>query len=102
MKNGYTTQQSYLIGFVLSVVLTIIPFFVVASYDTMNKEILINIIVSCSVIQIFVHLIFFLHVGNMSNQAWSLISLIFTVFIVFILVLGSVWIMTHLHYNLMI
>ncbi|AGC03522.1 cytochrome o ubiquinol oxidase protein CyoD [Candidatus Blochmanniella chromaiodes str. 640] len=100
MKNGYT-QKSYLIGFVLSLVLTIVPFFMV-TYDTINKKILINIIVFCSIMQIIVHLIFFLHLGNVSNQAWNLISLIFTIFIVFILVLGSVWIMTHLHHNLMI
>lgn len=100
MKNGYT-QKSYLIGFVLSVVLTIVPF-VMVTHDAINKKILINIIVFCSIMQIIVHLIFFLHLGNVSNQAWNLISLIFTIFIVFILVLGSVWIMTHLHHNLMI
>ncbi|URJ32647.1 cytochrome o ubiquinol oxidase subunit IV [Blochmannia endosymbiont of Camponotus sp.] len=101
MKNGYT-QKSYLIGFVLSVVLTIVPFVIVAHDAIHNKIILINIIVFCAIMQIFVHLICFLHLGNVSNQAWNLISLIFTVFIVFILVLGSVWIMTHLHHNLMI
>lgn len=100
MKNSYT-QKSYLIGFVLSVVLTIVPFFIV-THDAINKKILINIIVLCSVVQIFVHLIFFLHLGHISNQSWNLISLIFTIFIVFILVLGSIWIMTHLHHNLMI
>ncbi|URJ32920.1 cytochrome o ubiquinol oxidase subunit IV [Candidatus Blochmannia vicinus] len=100
MKNGYT-HNSYLIGFVLSMILTIIPFFMV-TYNIINKKILMNIIISCAVIQIFVHLIFFLHLGNTSHKVWNLISLMFTVFIVFILIFGSIWIMTHLHHNLMI
>ncbi|WHL24871.1 MAG: cytochrome o ubiquinol oxidase subunit IV [Candidatus Blochmannia vicinus] len=100
MKNAYT-HNAYLIGFILSIILTIIPFFMV-TYNITNNKILTNIIISCAVIQIFVHLICFLHLGNVSHQLWNLIFLIFTVFIVFILVFGSIWIMTHLHHNLMI
>ncbi|WP_236840124.1 cytochrome o ubiquinol oxidase subunit IV [Blochmannia endosymbiont of Camponotus nipponensis] len=70
--------------------------------STINKNLLKYIIIFCSITQVFVHLIFFLHLENTPHQTWNLISLIFTVFIVFILVLGSIWIMTHLHHNLMI
>lgn len=93
--------KSYFIGFILSIILTIIPFWAVKYHNTINKVILLILIISCAIIQIYIHLILFIHLNNTSNKIWNLISLIFTMFIVFILILGSIWIMTHLHHNLM-
>lgn len=98
----HRTYKSYLLGFVLSIILTIIPFYMIEYYSVINKLLLLLIIVSCAVIQIYIHLILFLHLNNIFHQMWNFISLIFTIFIIFILILGSTWIMTHLHHNLMI
>lgn len=99
--NTYTIK-SYFLGFVLSIIFTIIPFYTTAYCSTINKLTLFIIIITCAIIQIYIHLILFLHLNNTAHQKWHLISLIFTIFIIFILILGSIWIMTHLHHNLMI
>lgn len=96
----HPTNNSHWRGLVLSMIFTIIPFCIV-QYNFFEKNTSLIIIVLCSVIQIYIHLIYFLHIGEVSNQEWYIISLVFTVFILLILICGSVWIMTHLHYNLM-
>lgn len=92
--------QTHWVGFILSIFLTIIPFYIIKC-NFFEKNISLIMIIICAVVQIYVHLIYFLHLGRMTHTRWNLISLIFTIFIVFILVLGSIWIMTHLHHNLM-
>ncbi|ADV33641.1 cytochrome o ubiquinol oxidase, subunit IV [Candidatus Blochmanniella vafra str. BVAF] len=98
--NNNNSNTSYFIGFVLSLILTIIPFYTI-QYNIFDKKILLIITISCALIQIYIHLVYFLHLIHISDRKWIITSLIFTIFIVFILVLGSVWIMTHLHHNLM-
>lgn len=96
----HSKNHSYWIGFGLSMIFTTIPFYIM-QYNIFEKNISLIIIVLCAIIQIYIHLTYFLHLGcNMLNQEWYIVSLIFTIFIVLILVLGSIWIMTHLHYNL--
>lgn len=102
MKTIHYTSKSYFLGFILSVILTIIPFYIIGYCDLINKSVLLLIIISCAIIQIYVHLILFLHLNNISNQIWNIISLVFTIFVVFVLILGSIWIMEHLHHNLII
>lgn len=97
----HPTNQSHWIGLGLSIIFTIIPFYVV-EYNFFQKNVSLIIIILCAITQIYVHLTFFLHLGHALNQEWYIVSLIFTVFILLILILGSIWIMTHLHTNLMI
>lgn len=99
--NQYTIK-SYFIGFILSTILTIIPFYIIEYCNILNKSTLLLIIISCAIIQIYIHLILFIHLNNILNQIWNVVSLIFTIFITFVLIFGSTWIMTHLHHNLMI
>ncbi|MDR6355358.1 cytochrome o ubiquinol oxidase subunit IV [Pseudomonas psychrotolerans] len=49
-----------------------------------------------------VHLYFFLHLNTSEEQRWNVISFGFTVVIVGIVVVGSLWIMYHMHHNMMI
>lgn len=94
-------NRSNWIGFGLSMIFTVIPFWII-KYNTFTRKISLIIIIMSAIIQIYIHLIYFLHLNHELNQKWFIISLIFTVFILLILVLGSIWIMTHLHCNLMI
>jgi cytochrome o ubiquinol oxidase operon protein cyoD len=47
-------------------------------------------------------LFFFLHVGMGSKPRWHLISFLFTALIILIVVVGTVWIMNNLDYNMML
>ncbi|AKC60406.1 Cytochrome o ubiquinol oxidase protein CyoD [Blochmannia endosymbiont of Camponotus (Colobopsis) obliquus] len=98
--NYQIKNKNHLVGFIISLALTIVPFTAVLYLD-INKKILTTLIIVCALIQIFVHLIFFIHLNNIKKQQWNFISLIFTILITFILITGSLWIMHHLNHNLM-
>lgn len=100
-SDTHGSYRSYLIGFVLSVILTIIPFLVVMEELTDNKAWAIFIIFGLGAIQILVHVFYFLHVTVKAEDGWQLMSLIFTGIVLVIILAGSIWVMFHLHENMM-
>jgi cytochrome o ubiquinol oxidase operon protein cyoD len=97
---GHGTVKSYVIGFILSVILTAIPFGLTMTH-MMPASTLVPVVVAIAVVQILVHLYFFLHMNTSSSQVWNNAAFIFTVLIVGILVIGSLWVMYHLNTNMM-
>lgn len=93
--------KGYLIGFVLSVVLTAIPFWLVMSGAIDNKQATAIVIMAFAVVQIVVHMVFFLHMNTASEGGWSMLALIFTMILVVIVLTGSLWVMYHLNANMM-
>lgn len=98
---SHGTFKSYMIGFVLSVILTAIPFWLVMGGVLENKTLLVIAIMGLGVIQIFVHMIYFLHMDTRSEGGWTFMALIFTITLVVIMLAGSVWVMYHLNHNMM-
>lgn len=92
--------KTYMIGFLLSVVLTAIPFWLVMT-EALAPQTTGLIITAFAVVQIIVHMIFFLHMNHKSEGGWNMLALIFTIVIVVIAVAGSVWVMYHLNTNMM-
>ncbi len=97
---GHGTVKSYTIGFILSVILTAIPF-ALTMMHMLPVGTLVPVIVAIGVVQILVHLFFFLHMNTSSSQMWNNAAFVFTVLIVGILVIGSLWVMYHLNANMM-
>ena len=95
------SRRSYLTGFVLSVILTAIPFWLVMADMIESRQITALLIFGCAIVQIVVHVVYFLHVDTRAEGGWTLISFVFTVVIVAIMIGGSVWVMYHLNSNLM-
>jgi cytochrome o ubiquinol oxidase operon protein cyoD len=95
------TLREYLIGFGLSVVLTAIPFWLVMSGVLGNKQATGFIIMGFAVVQIVVHMIYFLHMNAKSDEGWTMVALVFTLILVVIALAGSLWIMHHLNTNMM-
>lgn len=93
--------RGYLIGFVLSVILTAIPFWLVMSGAIDNKQATAIVIMAFAVVQIVVHMVFFLHMNTASEGGWSILALIFTLILVVIVLTGSLWVMYHLNANMM-
>ena len=93
--------KQYTVGFILSIILTIIPFGMVMT-GGFERGVLIAAIAITAVAQIFVQLVYFLHMNSSSEQRWNVIAFIYTVLTIAILLVGSVWIMNYLHYNMMI
>lgn len=59
-------------------------------------------VVGLAVVQIVVHLVYFLHMNTSSEERWNLVALLFTAMIIAIVVVGSLWIMYNLNINMMV
>jgi cytochrome o ubiquinol oxidase operon protein cyoD len=95
------TLRDYLVGFTLSVVLTAIPFWLVMGSVLPSKQVAGFVIMAFAVAQIFVHMVYFLHMNAKSEQGWTLVALLFTLVLVVIALAGSLWVMNHLNTNMM-
>jgi cytochrome o ubiquinol oxidase operon protein cyoD len=96
-----STRRGYLIGFLLSAVLTAIPFWLVMAHVIADPQVAVIAVVGLAFVQIIVHTVFFLHVNTRSEGGWTLLTLMFTAVIITIVVSGSLWIMYHLNSNMM-
>jgi cytochrome o ubiquinol oxidase operon protein cyoD len=92
--------KSYLTGFVLSLILTAIPFALVMR-GTVSASAALAGIFSAGVVQILVHLHYFLHLDTSSAARWNVLSMIFTLLIMALFVGGTLWIMSTLNYRMM-
>lgn len=93
--------KGYMTGFLLSVVLTAIPFWLVMGGVFEDGQTTTMIIVAFAVVQIFVHMIYFLHMNTRSEGGWNMLALIFTMVLVVITLSGSLWVMYHMNSNMM-
>jgi cytochrome o ubiquinol oxidase operon protein cyoD len=93
--------RSYLTGFVLSAILTAIPFWLVMSGAVHDKLATALLIVAFAAVQIIVHMIYFLHMTPKAEGGWSMMALLFTLVVVVISLSGSLWVMYHLNANMM-
>ncbi|MGYP003390413373 len=95
--------KQYTIGFILSVLLTVIPFgMVMAGMQETQRGLVVAVIAITAVAQILVQLVYFLHMNSSSEQRWNVIAFVYTILCIAVLLIGSVWIMNYLHYNMMI
>jgi len=101
MAHGDITLSGYLTGFLLSVFLTAVPFYLVMSGVLGDKQVTAFVIMAFAAVQIVVHMIYFLHMNAKAESGWTLMSLIFTVVVLAIALSGSLWIMYHLKVNMM-
>jgi cytochrome o ubiquinol oxidase operon protein cyoD len=97
----HITIGGYMTGFVLSVILTAIPFWLVMADVLADNRTTSLVIMAFAVVQIVVHMIYFLHMNTTSENGWSMMALIFTIVMVVIALSGSLWVMNHLNSNMM-
>lgn len=100
------TLGSYITGFILSIALTLTAAWLVWMYiasgrTLFGRTLLIEILIALAIAQLFVQLTFFMHLVDESGPRWKLGALVSAVGIILIVVIGSIWIMNHLNYNMM-
>ena len=98
---AHSTLKGYLTGFVLAVILTAIPFWLVMSGGLAKSSTTALVVLALAAVQIVVHMIYFLHMNTKSEGGWNMLALIFTMVLVVITLSGSIWIMYHLNNNMM-
>jgi cytochrome o ubiquinol oxidase subunit IV len=104
---GKKNLVAYSTGIVLSIILTLIPYELVVSYSSPNeymhsKVFIISMLVICALVQLFVQIICFLRLNIKSPEGRvNVMSFLFAILVVLVIVGFSIWIMTHLNYNMM-
>ncbi|MAF01453.1 cytochrome o ubiquinol oxidase subunit IV [Herbaspirillum huttiense] len=98
---AHGTMKDYVTGFVLAVILTAIPFWMVMNKTIANPATLGIVLLVFAAVQIVVHIKYFLHMNSKSEGGWNMLAMIFTVVIVVIALSGSLWVMYHLNHNMM-
>ena len=97
----HSSLREYAIGFVLSVILTAIPFWLVMAKVIADRNTAVLVLGGFAVVQILVHMVYFLHMNGKVEGGWTLLSTIFTVVFVAIAIAGTLWVMFHMNANMM-
>lgn len=97
----HSTLKGYLTGFVMAVILTAIPFYLVMAKTFPSSTTTAIVILAFAAVQIVVHMVYFLHMDGKAEGGWSMLALVFTMVLVVITLSGSLWVMYHLNHNMM-
>jgi cytochrome o ubiquinol oxidase subunit IV len=100
ISNPAEMRTSYLIGYGLALALTAIPFAIVA-FGLMAAGPALVVIAILAVLQVLVHLYFFLHFKPGVTPRENVLALGFAIVLIFIMIGGSLWIMFDLNHRMM-
>ncbi|WP_306397702.1 cytochrome o ubiquinol oxidase subunit IV [Telluria beijingensis] len=94
------SAKDYMIGFALSAILTIIPFWLVMG-NVLAPETTKWVILAFAGVQLIVQMMYFLHLNSKAEGGWNMMALILTLVILVIVMAGSIWVMHHMNTNMM-
>ncbi len=97
---AYGTHKTYVKGFVFSIIITTISFALVG-FKVFSSIVLCAAVAILALTQLFVQLVYFLHLSTDSEARWNLVSVIFAVMVVAIILAGTLWIMFDLYVMMM-
>ncbi|MED1466775.1 cytochrome o ubiquinol oxidase subunit IV [Bacillus salipaludis] len=86
-------MKAYVIGFLLSIILTIIPLFLVLNH-LMGKTALMVSILIAAVLQFVIQLFFFMHIRDGETPRYNAAALVLGIIFVLTIVIGSMWVMS--------
>ena len=101
--DGHDTVEGiggYLVGLGLASLLTIVSFFIARTTLVWGPSIPVALAV-LAIAQMGVHLAFFLHITTGPDNVNNVMALAFGVLIVLLVMVGSLWIMSHMNHNMM-
>jgi cytochrome o ubiquinol oxidase subunit IV len=99
-EEAHGSALGYIAGFVLAVLLTAASFGLVMR-GVLPPQTAMMALAVLAIVQIVVHLVFFLHLNTSSGQRWNVMALVYTVVAALILVGGTVWVMHNVSMNMM-
>jgi len=97
----HSTMKGYVTGFILAVILTAIPFWMVMTGAIKDSGTLGLVILGLAGVQVIVHMIYFLHMDSKVEGGWSMLAMVFTLMLLVIMLSGSIWVMYHMNHNMM-
>jgi cytochrome o ubiquinol oxidase operon protein cyoD len=97
--NMLSETISYMIGLALALILTGVSFWVASTSVLWGPGVAVGLVV-LAIAQMGVHLVFFLHITSGPDNTNNVLALAFGVLIVFLVMIGTIWIMSHLAANM--
>ena len=92
--------MAYVIGLALALILTGVSFWVASTGVLWGPGVAVGLVV-LAIAQMGVHLVFFLHITSGPDNTNNVLALAFGVLIVFLVMIGTIWIMSHMNANMM-
>jgi cytochrome o ubiquinol oxidase subunit IV len=96
---SHTSVLPYLLGFCLSAILTVTAY-LVARHHLLSGTPFVILLLGLALLQALIQLVLFLELGREAKPRWKLYTFFFMATVLLIVVLGSLWIMSNLRYNL--
>ena len=97
----HVTMGDYVKGFILAVILTAIPFYLVMNNIITDRTTAVAVLGLFAVIQVLVHMVYFLHMNGKIQGGWTMLSTIFTVIFLAIAISGTLWVMHNMNTHMM-
>lgn len=94
------SRRRYLVGYLWALVLTLTAFGAVC-LDGMSRSWTLVLVAVAGILQVGVHLRYFLHLGFGTSRREDLLLVLFAILIMSLMVGGSAWIMSDLHQRMM-
>jgi cytochrome o ubiquinol oxidase subunit IV len=98
-SNILSETIAYVIGLALALLLTGISFWVASTGVLWGPGVATGLVV-LAIAQMGVHLVFFLHITSGPDNTNNVLALAFGVLIVFLVMIGTIWIMSHMNANM--
>ena len=102
MDKNITRYKPYINGFIISLLATFGAYIVATKPYVVLDGPTIGLLVGFAVVQLVAQVFYFLHLGKESRPRWNLSAFLLMVMVVAFIVVGSIWIMHNLNYNMMI
>lgn len=90
---------SYVIGLALALILTGVSFWAASTSSLWGPGVAVGLVV-LAIAQMGIHLVFFLHITSGPDNTNNILALAFGVLIVFLVMIGTIWIMSHMDANM--
>lgn len=97
---GHGSVASYIVGFVLSIIFTVIAFYVVMEHALSTMAIAVSLGVLAA-LQVIVQSVFFLHVSIAPEKRVDLVSYAFSLLVAIVIIFGTLFVMHNASYNMM-
>jgi cytochrome o ubiquinol oxidase subunit IV len=98
-SNVMSEAAAYIVGLALALLLTGVSFWVASTSVLWGPGVAVGLVV-LAIAQMGVHLVFFLHITSGPDNTNNVLALAFGVLIVFLVMVGTIWIMSHMNANM--